>query len=275
MNIKLNDFINNIDTLNINWNYFVDFSKINNIEQYQEEIVELNKLLKESEKTIDNKLLSIIKNKNSIINVLILALALRPDKLKNLKIYSPYSNENIYNLIKKTNENEILYMFHQSGLRDLFLKDKITNLNDYLMGIEVGLDSNCRKNRSGYLMESYCENKLNSICSKNNFKLYRQCTLNKIIPSIKLNKKFDFIVKTPLKIFAIEVNNFNSSGSKIKSISNEYILLSKHLESMNINFIWITNGKGWLKNKSILENNLESLKNFITLNDLNDNIFLN
>ncbi|EOU1990440.1 hypothetical protein C4D27_17035, partial [Clostridium perfringens] len=65
MNIKLNDFINNIDTLNINWNYFVDFSKINNIEQYQEEIVELNKLLKESEETIDNKLLSIIKNKNS------------------------------------------------------------------------------------------------------------------------------------------------------------------------------------------------------------------
>uniref|UniRef100_UPI001A9B5A60 DpnII family type II restriction endonuclease n=1 Tax=Clostridium perfringens TaxID=1502 RepID=UPI001A9B5A60 len=68
MNIKLNDFINNIDTLNINWNYFVDFSKINNIEQYQEEIVELNKLFKESEKTIDNKVLSIIKNENSIIN---------------------------------------------------------------------------------------------------------------------------------------------------------------------------------------------------------------
>jgi type II restriction enzyme len=47
--------------------------------------------------------------------------------------------------------------FRESGLRDILADRKISNLSDYVFGIETGLDTNARKNRSGTLMEGIVE----------------------------------------------------------------------------------------------------------------------
>ena len=45
----------------------------------------------------------------------------------------------------------------KTGIFDLISKHIINNLVDYATGVEVGLDSNGRKNRGGHLMEDLVE----------------------------------------------------------------------------------------------------------------------
>ena len=40
-----------------------------------------------------------------------------------------------------------------TGLAQIFRDKSVKNLVDYVFGVEVGLDSNARKNRSGDLMD--------------------------------------------------------------------------------------------------------------------------
>ena len=48
----------------------------------------------------------------------------------------------------------------KTGLFDLIANHVINNLVDYVTGVEVGLDSNGRKNRGGHLMENLVEDYL-------------------------------------------------------------------------------------------------------------------
>ena len=45
----------------------------------------------------------------------------------------------------------------ETGLFELLENHIINNLYDYVLGVEVGLDSNGRKNRGGHLMEELVE----------------------------------------------------------------------------------------------------------------------
>lgn len=47
------------------------------------------------------------------------------------------------------NPKQVYEFFCQTGLDEIFTNGKITNLHDYVFGVEVGLDTNARKNRSG------------------------------------------------------------------------------------------------------------------------------
>ena len=58
----------------------------------------------------------------------------------------------------------------KTGLFKLLSKAKINSLLDYITGVEVGLDSNARKNRTGKVMENLVE----SYIKKANYKYYTQ-----------------------------------------------------------------------------------------------------
>ena len=53
--------------------------------------------------------------------------------------------------------DEYLVFMKETGLEDLIQNHIINNLVDYAFGVEVGLDSNGRKNRGGHLMEDLLE----------------------------------------------------------------------------------------------------------------------
>ena len=94
------------------------------------------------------------------------------------------------------------------------IEDKsIKNLVDYAIGVEVGLDTNARKNRSGVAMEKLTEVYVKAICDKHNFKYLTQATTVKIgqefgktITTDKADRHFDF---------AIDTGNAVSYGSKL------------------------------------------------------------
>lgn len=84
---------------------------------------------------------------------------------------------------EKYNKEEIVYFSKKTGLIDLF--SKIDDLYTYLVGVEVGLDSNARKNRRGHIFENIVGQ-----CIKNNIKNLKEYHLEKevTIPFIR-NKR--------------------------------------------------------------------------------------
>lgn len=267
----IKDFLKNIDSLNLNWSSLSDFSKLESLDKYKLEINSLNELLGEKEEDIDEKLIEIVENNPKVIDILLLLIAVRPLNLKNINISSPYSRGNAYEKLQEINSNELLYFFENSGLKTLFINRFVSDLTDYLKGIEIGLDSNGRKNRNGALMELKSEILIDNWCKKHNLIYYKHEKLKRFKEDTLIDKEFDFLIVLEDGFIAIEVNNYNSTGSKIKSISEEYIKLNDALKEEDIIFVWITNGLAWLKNKKQLTKNLESIANLINLKMLEDN----
>ena len=67
----------------------------------------------------------------------------------------------------------VIEYLEDTGLAEIFRERKIKDLVDYVFGIETGLDSNARKNRSGDVME----NVVGKILSDNDIPIVRKFIL--------------------------------------------------------------------------------------------------
>ena len=86
-------------------------------------------------------------------------------------------------------------------------------------------------------------------------------------------KRFDFVIKTKKKTYLIETNYYNSGGSKLNETARAYSDLAPKINQYDgYEFVWITDGQGWLSAKNKLEEayniipsvyNLSTLKEFI------------
>jgi hypothetical protein len=155
---------------------------------------------------------------------------------------------------KEKDINKYFEFFDKSGLTRLFKRDGIKNLVDYVMGVEVGLDSKGRKNRGGTLMESIVEIFVKDFCEKKGFQYLSQANAKKILKEWncviavdKSSRSFDFAIFNPVskKVKLVEANFYNGGGSKLKSVCGEFRILFNELKIQNIDFIWITDGLGW------------------------------
>lgn len=288
MELNINDiniFLENIETSIYSWNFFSDFNKMDsNAKKYEKELKILQQLLKIKEDKIDQKLLSILYT-NKIKQALLFLIALRPKQIKELNILINNKSYNYYNIFtcKETlnNHEEILFLefFHKSGLRNFFLTSDINSLVDYCKGVEIGMDTNSRKNRTGSIMEQLCEEIIKKICLNNNWSYLSQASAKKIkkewdidVHIGDIDRRFDFIIKDSFnKLSIIEVNFYNSVGSKIKATAKEYINLNTMLKD-KMDFYWITDGKGWFKCRSILAE-IPSELNILTIKNLSNGLF--
>jgi type II restriction enzyme len=141
----------------------------------------------------------------------------------------------------------------QSGLIRLFANDGVKNLVDYVLGVEAGVDSNARKNRSGTSMETVVSEYLKGFCQKNGLTFISQATPSSIkakwgfnIPVDKSSRRFDFAISDGKKLVLMEVNFYGGGGSKLKATAGEYIGLGELLNIPNVHFVWVTDGQGWL-----------------------------
>ena len=159
----------------------------------------------------------------------------------------------------------------------------INNLVDYVLGVEVGMDTNGRKNRTGDVMEDLVESyliKAGLIKNKTYFKeMYKTdiekkfgLDLSAIRNDGKTEKRFDFVFIGAFgQIFACECNFYGSSGSKLNETARSYKNLA--IESKNIkgfNFVWFTDGIGWNTAKHNLEETFDVLDNLFNINDLDN-----
>ncbi len=186
------------------------------------------------------------------------------------------------NLVNIDIINHYYSFVEKTGLKALFCDYDIKNLVDYVFGVEVGLNSNARKNRTGNSMEKIVEIFLSNFCSNNsNFKFIEQATQGRIhdafgyqIEIDKNSRRFDFALYDTAnhKLFVFEVNFYSGGGSKLKATAGEYKELNNWMKNQGIDLIWITDGAGWKTALRPLEEtfnhndyviNLEMLKNGI------------
>ena len=248
--------------------YLVDWEKVNeNRFQYEVLLNILNSLLNKNEIDFKNNFFELLKQYPQIVEVFPILLATREKKLEFLD--NELSLETKKYVFKKPNlvNSDIIKHYYnfveKTGLKDLFCNYGIKNLVDYVFGVEVGLNSNARKNRTGVSMENIAKYYISQFCKENNnFTYIEQATQKKIeekfnykINIDKNNRRFDFALfnKIAKKLFLIEVNFYSGGGSKLKATAGEYQKLYDFLKEQKIDFIWITDGKGWLTALNPLE----------------------
>lgn len=270
-----NSFMKNIKTSIKVWEYFINWEKvIENAEYFKIELNLLNSLI--GTENIKADFINLIMKYPEAIKVLPVLLAVREKKLELLKDYKnrdlSYLNFD-FTYIRKLNveDAERYFIFlEKSGLIKLFRNKKVKNFVDYVLGVEVGLDSNGRKNRGGTIMEEIVEIFIKDTVSGNqNLDYIAQATSSSVrrkwnyqINVDRTERRFDFGVfnKRRNRLFLIETNFYNGGGSKLKATCGEYQSVYNYLNAQNIDFIWITDGKGWLTTRRPLEETFNNNK---------------
>ena len=261
------------------WTYYTDFQKVyENVNKIKVELNILNSLI--GSKNIEQEFKDIVQKYPNVLVVVPILLAKRE---KEIKVNDAKENY-VFNFIKMnyTVDQYVLFM-RNSGIFDLLQNHIINNLVDYVLGVEVGMDTNGRKNRTGDVMEDLVESyliKAGLVKNKTYFKeMYKSdiekkfgLDLSAISNDGKTEKRFDFVFIGAFgQIFACECNFYGSSGSKLNETARSYKNLA--IESKNIkgfNFVWFTDGIGWNKAKHNLEETFDVLDNLFNINDLDN-----
>lgn len=272
------DIISNLkETIN-DYKYYVDFEKIyQRVEDCEEELNYLNTLI--GSENIEKDFCYLIQENKSILNVIPPLLALRNKQVFILDgILIKYDFEN-----KSMTSEEYCHFMRKSGLFKLLEENKISNLKDYITGLEVGMDTNARKNRGGRQMEELVESYLKEAnvnyrkqVSKKQIENLYNLKINEFNHADKFNanKIFDFAVKTENQLYLIETNFYTGNGSKLNETARSFKSLAKDINSIdNVTFIWITDGVGWKTAKNNLKETYESIDNIYTIYDLERKLF--
>lgn len=257
------DFNNLITTFKSSiktWDYFVNWNKVfSNSSELEIALNKLNYLL--GKENLKEEFLKLYSSNPDIVKALPVLLAVRENKLEVFD--KATKNSEFFDFTGKEKNAEKYFEFlDKSGLARLFQKDGIKNLVDYVMGVEVGLDSNGRKNRGGTLMEEITGAFLTDFCNKNGYECLAQARPSAIkakwgfdVKVDKSERSFDFAIyntrNKKLKLF--ETNFYNGGGSKLKAVCGEFKSLYDELKTQDIDFIWITDGLGWNTTQRPLE----------------------
>lgn len=276
MKRNFNEWINNFKSSISNYSYYADFKKIyKNVDKVKVELNILNSLI--GSKTIEEDFKNIMLKYPETLECIPLLLAVRSTEI----FVKDEINEYLFDFKKMVySMDDYVRFMQESGLFDLLQNHIINNLYDYVLGIEVGLDSNGRKNRGGHLMEDLVEKYIKESGFVKDVNYFKEMYLNDIekrwnidLSSLSGNnvstKRFDFVIKTPKQIYLIETNFYASSGSKLNETSRSYEMLAKKAKGIDgITFIWITDGLGWHDAKNNLKETFNELETMYNINDL-------
>ena len=276
MKRNFDEWINNFKSSISNYSYYADFKKIyKNVDKVKVELNILNSLI--GSKTIEEDFKNIMLKYPETLECIPLLLAVRSTEI----FVKDEINEYLFDFKKMVySMDDYVRFMQESGLFDLLQNHIINNLYDYVLGIEVGLDSNGRKNRGGHLMEDLVEKYIKESGFVKDVNYFKEMYLNDIekrwnidLSSLSGNsvstKRFDFVIKTPKQIYLIETNFYASSGSKLNETARSYEMLAKKAKIIDgITFIWITDGLGWHDAKNNLKETFNELETMYNINDL-------
>ncbi len=262
------------------YKYYVDFDKVyKNVDSIKIELNILNSLV--GAEDIENDFKALIVRYPETLKCIPILLAKREKEIIAIdkKGFRNY-------LFDKKNYNitSYVYFMKETGLFELLQKRIINNVVDYVMGVEVGLDSNGRKNRGGHVMEDLVETyivKAGFTKDKSYFKeMYSseiekrwKVNLSSLSNQGKADKRFDFVIKTKSTIYAIEVNFYSGGGSKLNETARSYKTLALEAEKIKgFTFVWITDGQGWKSARHNLEETFDVLPTLYSIDDLENGI---
>ena len=277
---NFNEWLSSFRSSIANYGYYIDFKKVHrNVDSIKIELNILNSLI--GSENIDNEFVNLVRRYPEVLKCIPLLLAVRAEEIYAIDGDGAF-NYNFKNANLSLDQYKIF--MRKTGLFDLLQNHIINNLVDYATGVETGLDSNGRKNRGGHLMEDLVE----SFISRSGFirddtyfkEMYIHqieqkwnIDLSAISNQSKMEKRFDFVIKTPSMIYGIEANFYGSSGSKLNETARSYKTLANEADTIDgFTFVWFTDGKGWTSARHNLEETFDVMDNIYNINDLENGI---
>lgn len=267
------------------YGYYVDFDKVyRNVNEVKVELNILNSLI--GVPNIEEEFENLIRKYPDVLKCIPLLLAVREKEI----YCQDEKGGQTYKFTPKQMRPEELapekyaYFMEHTGLFDLLKNHIIRDLVDYVTGVETGLDSKGRKNRGGHLMEDLVEGyikKAGFVKDKTYFKeMYIHqiaekwgLELSAISNQGKMEKRFDFVVKTGKMVYGIETNFYGSQGSKLNETARSYKTLALEVNTIQgFTFVWFTDGKGWSKAKHNLEETFDVMQHIYSIQDMENGI---
>lgn len=241
-------FLSQLSETNATLDYFTDFEKvIHNTNKIAIKLNQLNYLI--GKEDLHKAIKELYEENSKVFEVLDILLAVRKkDKKKTLNANGEFVLLESY----FSSLQGVIDYIEQTGLANVFRNKNVTNLVDYVFGVEVGLDTNARKNRGGENMAKAVALKFNG--ANIPFRSEVNSTEFEEIKSLGQDlKRFDFVIKTRNKTYLIETNFYNSGGSKLNEVARAYTDIAPKINQYEkFEFVWITDGQGWLTAKNKL-----------------------
>lgn len=262
------------------YSYYVDFEKVyGNVESIKIELNILNSLI--GSKNIKSDFESILKRYPETLKCIPILLAVRNSEIA-------VSDENgsfLFDFDTQTRDiSDYAVFMEKSGLFNLLQNHLIGNLLDYVTGIETGLDSNGRKNRGGHLMEDLVESFIKKAGFKKDENYFKEMYIHEITKKWKVDlsaisnqgkmeKRFDYVIKTKNQIYVIETNFYGSGGSKLNETARSYKTLAQEVATIDgVTFVWFTDGSGWRSARHNLEETFDVMDNIYCIEDMENGI---
>ena len=280
MNRNFNDWLSKFKSSISDYTYYVDFEKIyKNVDKVKVELNILNSLI--GSKNIEEEFQNILIKYPETLECIPLLLAVRSREIfvkDEIDEYLFKFDKMVYSI------KDYIKFMRESGLFDLLQNHIINNLYDYVLGIEVGLDSNGRKNRGGHLMENLVESYIIKAGYKKDINYFKEMYLKDIEKKWNLDlsemsghntstKRFDFVIKTDKQVYVIETNFYSSGGSKLNETARSYKMLAQESKKVDgVTFIWFTDGTGWISARKNLEETFNELETMYNIDDLDNGI---
>lgn len=261
-----NNFISQLQETNQTLDFFCDFGKIaNNVDDIKLSLHILNSLIGASDM---RKAVETIWNRDkTAFEVMDILIAVRGSSKKVLNAQGKCVTLDTY----FSSVNGVMEYLKCTGLDEVFGQRKIANLVDYVFGIETGLDTNARKNRSGHIMENYVA----TLFTNNDINFRKEVyssewhEISDVLGDDE--KRFDFVIETPETKFLIEVNFYSGGGSKLNEVARSYSDIAPKINSVpGFEFVWITDGIGWRSAKNKLQEAYNIIPRIYNLTDIHN-----
>lgn len=263
-----------------NYGYYVDFAKVHaNIEEIKIPLNILNSLI--GSKHIEEDFEKLVASYPETLKCIPLLLAVRANEIFALDADGEFQ----YSFTKPNQSAEQYKIFmRKTGLFNLLQNHIVNNLVDYATGVETGLDSNGRKNRGGHLMEDLVESYIVKAGFVKDISYFKEMYIHQIqekwnidLSAIsnqgKMEKRFDYVVKTDSMIYVIETNFYTGGGSKLNETARSYKTLSGEVDTIDgVTFVWFTDGIGWKSARHNLEETFDVMDNIYNIEDMENDI---
>ena len=260
-------FISQLRETNATLDFYCDFPKIaKNVADIEISLNTLNYLI--GKEDLRSAVQALWDRDKRVFEVMDILIATRKKDGKKY-IDNDGSMHSIHSLFSSV--DGVMKFIEGTGLYKVFKNKEVKDLVDYVFGVETGLDTNARKNRSGEITETLVARIFDNAGIN-----YREQVSSKEFPTISAvlgadQKVFDFAISAHDKTYLIEVNFYSGGGSKLNEVARSYTDVAPKVNGVpGFEFVRITDGEGWNSARNKLEEAFAAIPSIYNLTTITE-----
>ena len=264
---QFNHFMSQLRETNATLDFYCDFPKIaRNVADIEISLNMLNFLI--GKENLREAVQSLWDRDPHVFEVMDILIATRKKDDKKY-IDNDGSMHSVHSLFSSV--DGVMKFLEGTGLDKVLQNKEVKDLVDYVFGVETGLDTNARKNRSGEITETLVARIFDNAGIR-----YREQVSSKEFPSIAAalgadQKVFDFVITANGKNYLIEVNFYSGGGSKLNEVARSYTDVAPKVNGVHgFEFVWITDGIGWNSARNKLEEAFAAIPSIYNLTTISE-----